>query len=223
MMAGVLNGAAFGSDVVDFTSDTTSKTNTGQVVMALDPAGFGMGDTFAREAARVFAEMRASDPLPGHDPVRLPGDGKTAAATSRRADGLALTPAFRKDLDALAEAYGLRALCPLRVRLRSRTIMPQHCRSRRPSHSASWPIMGASDDARLPQTGARFVAPCRSSQKLCRRTPYAPASCCGAPPGTTRPNALGRACLADPGCDGVLGQCHRTVFPVKRDTVSAQP
>ena len=35
LMAGVLNGAAFGSDVVDFTSDTTSATNTGQFVVAM--------------------------------------------------------------------------------------------------------------------------------------------------------------------------------------------
>ena len=107
LMAGVLNGAAFGSDVVDFTSDTPSATNTGQFVAALDPKAFGMGDGFARQAARVFAEMRASEPLPGHDPVRLPGDGKTAAAEARRRDGLTLTPGLRRDLNALASDYGL--------------------------------------------------------------------------------------------------------------------
>ncbi len=102
LMAGALNGAAFGSDVVDFTRDTTSETNTGQFVVALDPAAFGIGDRFGEEAARIFAEMRASDPLPGHDPVRLPGDGKTAMAERRRHDGLSLTPALRRDLNALA-------------------------------------------------------------------------------------------------------------------------
>lgn len=107
LMAGILNGAAFGSDVVDFTKDTTSRTNTGQCVMALDPKAFGLGDSFAEEAARVFAEMRASEPLPGHDPVRLPGDGKTAFAEGRRASGLALNPALQKDLNSLAHEYGL--------------------------------------------------------------------------------------------------------------------
>lgn len=107
LMAGVLNGAAFGSDVVDFTKDTTSPTNTGQFVMALNPDAFGLGDGFAAEAARVFAEMRASDPLPGHDPVRLPGDGKTAFAEQRRREGLALNPALRRDLNALAGDCGL--------------------------------------------------------------------------------------------------------------------
>ena len=67
LMAGVLNGAAFGSDVVDFTADTSSETNTGQFVMALDIAAFGAPDDFARAAARAFDEMRASEPLPEHD------------------------------------------------------------------------------------------------------------------------------------------------------------
>lgn len=102
LMAGVLNGAAFGSDVVDFTSDTTSETNTGQFVMALDPAAFGVENGFAEAASRVFDEMRASTPLPGHDPVRLPGDGKSSAAEGRRKNGLPLNPALRRDLNALA-------------------------------------------------------------------------------------------------------------------------
>jgi len=107
LLAGVLNGAAFGSDVVDFTKDTTSSTNTGQFVVALNPAAFGMGDDFADVAARIFAEMRASSPLPGHDPVRLPGDGKTAAAETRRENGLNLNLALRRDLNLLAADCGL--------------------------------------------------------------------------------------------------------------------
>lgn len=106
LLAGVLNGAAFGSNVVDFTNDTTSETNTGQFVLALDPTAFGMPD-FADHAKSVFDEMRASEPLPGHDPVRLPGDGKSNAANARRLNGLDLNSALRRDLEALAEEYGM--------------------------------------------------------------------------------------------------------------------
>jgi LDH2 family malate/lactate/ureidoglycolate dehydrogenase len=63
-MAGVLNGAAFGSDVVNFTNDTTSQTNTGQCVMALDPVAFGKTD-FGDRAKHVFDDMRAPTPLCG--------------------------------------------------------------------------------------------------------------------------------------------------------------
>ena len=107
LMAGVLNGAAFGSDVVDFTRDTTSSTNTGQFVVAINPASFGMGDDFGSVAAQVFEEMRASAPLPGHDPVRLPGDGKTVFAAGRRDNGFSLNPALLLDLNSLATDCGL--------------------------------------------------------------------------------------------------------------------
>jgi LDH2 family malate/lactate/ureidoglycolate dehydrogenase len=108
LLAGVLNGAAFGSDVIDFTSDTTSETNTGQFVMALDVTAFGItADGFAKAATRVFAEMRSSEPLPGHAAVRLPGDGKTAAADVRRRQGIALNPALVRDLKDLARDHGI--------------------------------------------------------------------------------------------------------------------
>lgn len=109
LLAGVVNGAAFGSNVVDFTTDTSSETNTGQFVMALDPAAFGMGEQFAQTAAHAFDEMRASPPLPGHAPVRLPGDGKHKAAEERRRSGLLLDTALHQDLLALAELYGFDA------------------------------------------------------------------------------------------------------------------
>ena len=107
LMAGVLNGAAFGSNVVDFTADTTSETNTGQFVMALNPAAFGAADTFTHSAAQAFDEMRASTPLPGHDPVRLPGESKGAYAEENRRNGLDLGPALRRDLAAVADSLSV--------------------------------------------------------------------------------------------------------------------
>ncbi len=102
LMAGVLNGASFGADVVDFTADTTSPTNTGQFVAAIDIAAFGDPDAFIATATRVFAEMRASPPLPGHDPVRVPGDGRKAARAQRLANGISLHPSLRAELDRIA-------------------------------------------------------------------------------------------------------------------------
>lgn len=49
---------------------------------------------------------RASEPLPGHGPVRLPGDGRAAAIARRRTHGIDLDPALRADLEALAREYG---------------------------------------------------------------------------------------------------------------------
>ena len=107
LLAGVLNGAALGSDVVDFTRDTVSPTNTGQFVAAIDIAAFGDPAAFAAAAARVFAELRASPPLPGHDPVRIPGDGRGAARARRAAEGLPLNPGLRGELAAIAAELGI--------------------------------------------------------------------------------------------------------------------
>lgn len=110
LLAGALNGAAFGSDVVDFTKDRTSPTNTGQFVAALDPAAFGEPEAIARAAARALAEMRAATPLPGADPIRVPGDGKAALRARNMAAGIPLHPALRRDLDALATALDVQPL-----------------------------------------------------------------------------------------------------------------
>lgn len=110
LLAGVLNGAAFGAEVVDFTSDTTSPTNTGQFVAAIDIAAFGDPAVFTAAATTVFAQMRASPPLPGHDPVRVPGDGRGAGRAGRLADGIALHPALRAELDRIAKDL---AIAPL--------------------------------------------------------------------------------------------------------------
>lgn len=110
LLAGTLNGAAFGSDVVDFTNDTTSPTNTGQFVAAIDIAAFGDPAAFAATTMRVLDEMRASPPLPGHDPVRVPGDGREARRARGLAEGIALHPSLRADLDRLANDL---AIAPL--------------------------------------------------------------------------------------------------------------
>ena len=107
LLAGVMNGAALGSDVVDFTNDTTSPTNTGQFVAAIDLSAFGDPEVIARSAARMFGELRASMPLPGHHPVRIPGEGRAAAQAKRLAGGLDLHAALRRELDAIATELGV--------------------------------------------------------------------------------------------------------------------
>lgn len=103
LLAGAMNGAALGSDVIDFTNDTKQQTNTGQFVAAIDLSAFGDPDMITRSASRVFAELRASEPLPGHEPVRIPGEGRSEARTARLAEGLDLHAALRRELDKIAD------------------------------------------------------------------------------------------------------------------------
>ena len=74
LLAGVLNGAAFGREVIDFTAPGTEPSNTGQFVMALDVARFMPPEMFAAEMDRHLNELRASRRLPGVDSIRLPGE-----------------------------------------------------------------------------------------------------------------------------------------------------
>ena len=75
-----VNGAAFGSDVVDFTTDTTSPTNTGQFVAAIDIAAFGDPAAFTAAATRIFAEMRASRRCPATIRSACPATGAAPPA-----------------------------------------------------------------------------------------------------------------------------------------------
>lgn len=107
LLAGVLNGAAFGKDVVDFTKDRTSPTNTGQFVAAIRIDAFGDPEAFRATVDAVFEQMRASAPLPGHEPVRIPGEGRGATRHERQANGLPLHPNLVAELRRIADELGI--------------------------------------------------------------------------------------------------------------------
>jgi LDH2 family malate/lactate/ureidoglycolate dehydrogenase len=110
ILAGVLNGAAFGRDVIDFNADDKTATNTGQVIVALDVARFMPLDAFKREVDRHLRDLRASRRLPGFDAIRLPGDQRRQRYADRLADGLPISPELLKRLDQVAELLSVRPL-----------------------------------------------------------------------------------------------------------------
>ena len=109
LLAGTLNGALFGRDCVDFNAEPDRVTNTGQFVVALDPARFQPLDKFKAEVDRHIRELRASKTLPGEH-VRLPGEERARRQADRRRNGLALPPELLAQLDKLAGELGIRAL-----------------------------------------------------------------------------------------------------------------
>lgn len=108
LLAGVLNGAAFGAEVIDFNADDTSETNTGHFVVALDIARFIDPAVFAREAARHLDELRRSQPMPGEGPVRLPGDMRAVRKAERMRDGVPIPAPLYGQLQKLAAELGVR-------------------------------------------------------------------------------------------------------------------
>jgi L-2-hydroxycarboxylate dehydrogenase (NAD+) len=109
MLAGTLNGAFFGRDCVDFNAEPDKVNNTGQFVIALDPARFQPLDHFKAEVDRHARELRASKTLPGQT-VRLPGDARAQRRADRLANGLALAPELLKELDKLAAELAIKKL-----------------------------------------------------------------------------------------------------------------
>jgi LDH2 family malate/lactate/ureidoglycolate dehydrogenase len=109
MLAGPLNGALFGRECIDFNATPDRIANTGQFVVALDPARFQPLDAFKAEIDRHIRELRASKALPGQK-VRLPGEERAKRIADRKANGLSLPPELVRQLDELAAELSIKPL-----------------------------------------------------------------------------------------------------------------
>jgi L-2-hydroxycarboxylate dehydrogenase (NAD+) len=110
LLGGVLNGAAFGRDVVDFNADDNSETNTGHFMVAIDIARFVPLATFTAEVDRHVKDFRQSKRLPGVDEIRLPGDRRAQCREERLRDGVPIAPALLAQLDKLAADLKIKSL-----------------------------------------------------------------------------------------------------------------
>src|ERR1700738_5177202 len=103
LIAGTLNGAAFGRNVVDYTKDSKTASNTGQVIVAVDIATFADVQAFRQGVDEMWEVMKSSPTLPGFDEVRLPGERTAQLYQERMAQGVPLGAELRKVLDELAD------------------------------------------------------------------------------------------------------------------------
>ena len=110
LLAGTLNGAAFGKDVVDFNSDFSTPTNTGQFIVAIDIAAFGDVDTFKQNVDAVYRAMKASPTLPGYDEVLLPGEQSHKKRQDREQNGVPIHSGLLHSLNKTASELGVATL-----------------------------------------------------------------------------------------------------------------
>ncbi|ROT97800.1 Ldh family oxidoreductase [Histidinibacterium lentulum] len=110
LLAGTLNGAAFGADVVDFNADSASVTNTGHFLIALDVAAFMDPAQFRAAVDDIWAQMKASNRLPGVTDIRLPGERLAECRAERLATGIPLPAPLLDRLDTLAADLGIAPL-----------------------------------------------------------------------------------------------------------------
>lgn len=107
LLAGTLNGAAMGRDVVDFNADAASATNTGQAIVAIDIAAFGDVAEFKRRVDRLVRELRASTRMPGVDRIWMPGEQSHARRAENARRGIPLPPQLAQNLDQVAAELGI--------------------------------------------------------------------------------------------------------------------
>jgi LDH2 family malate/lactate/ureidoglycolate dehydrogenase len=110
MLAGTLNGAALGKDVVDFNHDASTPTNTGQAIMVIDPDAFGEVKEFKERMDSVIQEMRNSERIEGVDRIWLPGEQSHQKRIDYARDGIPIPNALAKQLHGLAVELGIEPL-----------------------------------------------------------------------------------------------------------------
>jgi LDH2 family malate/lactate/ureidoglycolate dehydrogenase len=110
LLAGSLNGAAMGSETIDFNADDATPTNTGHALVAISIAAFGEVDDFMRRVDKLVREIRRSRRMPGVDRVWLPGEQSRAKLEERSRLGVPVPAALRASLDTLAQELKIKPL-----------------------------------------------------------------------------------------------------------------
>ncbi|MEQ1593974.1 MAG: Ldh family oxidoreductase [Casimicrobium sp.] len=110
LLAGTLNGAAMGKDVIDFNHDDTSVTNTGQAICMIDLSAFGDVDAFKQRVDTLARDLRASERIDGVERIWLPGEQSELRRVNYTKDGIPLPPALVKQLDTLAAELNISPL-----------------------------------------------------------------------------------------------------------------
>ena len=106
VLAGILNGAAFGRDAFEHRAVYDVPANTGQAILVIRPDLFLSLEEFKREMDRQLRVFRGSESMTD-EPVRLAGERAAAIEAERRLNGVPVPDPLVAKLRALAERIGL--------------------------------------------------------------------------------------------------------------------
>ena len=107
ILAGTLNDAAMGRDVIDFNADDASPTNTGQAILAIDISAFDDVSRFNGRVDELARDLRGSERMKGHERIYLPGEQSEARREERSRLGVPVPPALLSSLNQLGEKLGI--------------------------------------------------------------------------------------------------------------------
>jgi len=110
LLAGTLNQAAFGRDIVDFIKHPDAPTNTGQSILAVRVDAFCPIEVFKRNVDMAVRSIRESRRLPGVERVWLPGEQSHNKRIERLTRGIPIPPTLQKSLDELANELNIFAI-----------------------------------------------------------------------------------------------------------------
>jgi L-2-hydroxycarboxylate dehydrogenase (NAD+) len=110
LLAGTLNGAAFGREVIDFVKEQGKATNTGHAVMAISVEAFAPAAAFKRHVDAAIRTMRGAERLPGVERIWLPGEQSHLKRQERAKSGIPMPKPLRDSLDAAARDLGIAPL-----------------------------------------------------------------------------------------------------------------
>ncbi len=107
LLAGTLNAAAFGREVIDFVKEPGKATNTGHVIVAVSVEAFETVAHFKRNVDAAIRAMRGAERLPGVERVWLPGEQSHVKRQERMAHGIPMPKPLRDSLDKAARDLGI--------------------------------------------------------------------------------------------------------------------
>jgi L-2-hydroxycarboxylate dehydrogenase (NAD+) len=101
-LAGVLNGAAFGSDVIDHRAVPDQPANTGQALFVMRPDLFMDPGEFVTSMDEHIRELRAAG-----DGIHLPGDRAALLRAEQQERGIEIPDTLLDRLRTLGERFGI--------------------------------------------------------------------------------------------------------------------
>jgi len=110
LLAGTLQGAAMGRDVVDFNADHVTPTNTGQAILVIDLRAFGDPAEFKARVDTIVRDIRASERLDGVARIWLPGEQSHQKRERYRVEGIPVSAGVVSEIAAMAREIGIEPL-----------------------------------------------------------------------------------------------------------------
>src|SRR6266403_1418447 len=110
LLAGTLNQAAFGRDVVDFVKEQGKATNTGHAIVAVSVEAFAPAAAFKRQVDAAIRAMRGAQRLPGVERIWLPGEQSHLKRQDRVQNGIPMPKPLRESLETAARDLGIAPL-----------------------------------------------------------------------------------------------------------------